>query len=170
MQTVLHAHAVNRQREDDGRLPINSLWLWGHGKLPPRREIGFDGVWSTLPLARGLARAAGVRTHPVPDDAERFFDHAAPDTEHLIVLEDLTGPVQYENGEAYRAAIESLEQRWFSPLRKALLAGKLNGLRIDATSVYATLNWECRRKDQWKFWRKPQPLAELAMALAKAEQ
>lgn len=169
IQTVLHAHPVNRQREEDGRLSINSLWLWGSGKLPPRRETDFDGVWSTNTLARGLARATGVRTHPVPDDAERFFDHAAPDTAQLIVLEDLTGPVQYENGEAYRSAIKSLEQRWFAPLRKALLAGKLKELRIEATTVYATLSCECRRKDQWKFWRKPQPLAELAMALAKAE-
>lgn len=170
IQTVLHAHPVNRQREEDGRLAINSLWLWGSGKLPPRRETDFDSVWSTNTLARGLARAAGVRTHPVPDNAERFFDHAAPDTVQLIVLEDLIGPVQFENGEAYRTAIESLEQRWFAPLRKALMAGKLKTLRIEATTVYATLSWECRRNDQWKFWRKPQPLAELAMALAKAEQ
>ena len=169
IQTVLHAHPVNRQREDDGRLPINSLWLWGSGKLPPRRETDFDGVWSTNTLARGLARAAGVRTHPVPDDAERFFDHAAPDTVQLIVLEDLTGPVQFENGEAYRTAIESLEQRWFAPLRKALVAGKLKALNIEATTVYATLRWECRRNDQWKFWKKPQPLADLAMDLAKNE-
>ena len=116
-----------------------------------------------------LARAAGVRTHPVPDDAERFFDHAAPDTVQLIVLEDLTGPVQFENGDAYRTAIESLERRWFAPLRKALVAGKLKALNIEATTVYATLRWECRRKDQWKFWKKPQTLADLAMDLAKNE-
>jgi hypothetical protein len=170
IQTLLHAHPVNRQREDEGRLPINSLWLWGCGKLPPRRETDFDGVWSTNALARGLARAAGVRTHPVPDDAERLFDHAAPDTEHLIIFEDLAGPVQFENSEAYRTAIESLEQRWFAPLRKALMAGKLKTMRIEATTVYATLSWECRRNDQWKFWCKPQLLADLAIALAKAEQ
>lgn len=168
IQTVLHAHPVNRRREDEGRLPINSLWLWGSGQLPPRRETDFDGVWSTNTLTRGLARAAGVRTHPVPDAASRFFEHAAPDTSHLIVLEDLTGPVQFENGAAYRSAIESLEVRWFAPLRKALLKGQLKTLHIEASTVYAKLGWQCQRSDQWIFWKKPRRLADLALALAQA--
>ncbi len=169
IQTVLHAHPANRQREDEGRLPINSLWLWGHGRLPEQRETDFDGVWTTNTLARGLARAAGVRPHPVPDSASRFFEHVAPDTAHLIVLEDLAGPVQFENGAAYRAAIESLEDRWFAPLRKALLKGQLKTLHIEASTVYAKVGWQCERNDQWKFWKKSRRLADLAMALAKAE-
>ena len=168
IQTVLHAHPVNRRREDEGRLPVNSLWLWGSGRLPERCETDFDGVWSTNTLARGLARAAGVRTHPVPTDAERFFEHAAPDTAHLIVLEDLIGPVQFESGAAYRTAIESLEVRWFAPLRKALLKGQLKSLHIEATTVYAILNWDCQRTEQWMFWKKPRRLADLALALAQA--
>ena len=166
IQTVLHAHPVNQRRADEGRLPINSLWFWGNGQLPPRRETDFDGVWSLNPLARGLARAAGVRTHPVPDDAERFFEHAAPDTAHLIVLEDLAGPVQFENGAAYRAAIESLETRWFAPLRTALFKGRLKSLHIEASTVYAKVGWQCRRSDQWKLWVRPRPLADLAISLA----
>ena len=169
IQTVLHAHPVNRRREDEGRLPINSLWLWGHGRLPEQRETDFDGVWTSNTLARGLARAAGVRPHPVPDSASRFFEHAAPDTAHLIVLEDLAGPVQFENGAAYRAAVESLEGHWFAPLRKALLRGQLKTLHIEASTVYAGVGWQCERNDQWKFWKKSRRLADLAMALAKAE-
>ena len=167
IQTVLHAHPVNQRRVDEGRLPINSLWLCGHGRMPPRRETDFDGVWTLNTLARGLARASGVRTHPLPDAAERFFDHAAPDTAHLIVLENLANPVQFENGAAYRDAIESIEVRWFAPLRKALLKGQLKTLHIEATTVYAKLGWQCRRNEQWKFWKKPRPLADLAMALAR---
>jgi len=166
-QMLLHAHPVNQQRESAGRMPINSLWLWGAGRLPARLESGFDGVWSTNPLALGLGRAAGVPTHPVPIEASSLFEHAARDTSHLIVLEDLLGPVQYENGDAYRTALEGLEGRWFAPLRDALAKGKITHLRIQASTAYAALSWECKRGDLWKLWRRPQPLAALAQNLAK---
>ena len=169
IQTFLHANPVNQQRENAGLLPINSLWLWGAGRLPERIESDFDGVWSTDPLALGLARAAGVPTHPVPVDAATFFAHAAPDTQQLVILDDLQGPVQYEDGAAYRKAIAALEQRWFAPLQKALAAGQFKQLRIVATTAYATLNWESTRLDQWKFWQRPQPLANLAKKLAKPQ-
>jgi len=170
IQMLLHAHPINQQRENAGCLPINSLWLWGAGSLPPRTDSDalcrFDGVWSSDPLALGLARAAGVPMHRVPVDAATLLEHAAPDTSHLVVLDDLLGPVHYENGENYRGAIAALEQRWFAPLRAALSAGIIKQLRIEASTAYALLAWECRRSDRWKFWRRPQPLAGIARGLA----
>ena len=166
IQTFLHAHPVNRQREQAGRMTINSLWLWGAGKLPARIESDFDGVWSSHPLALGLGRAAGVPLHPVPADAATYFTHAAPATQHLVVLENLLGPTQYENGEAYRQAIAALETGWFAPLGKALASGQLGELRLEATTAYAALSWESRRSDQWKFWRRAQSLSALAKTLA----
>jgi hypothetical protein len=166
-QMILHTHATNQQRENEGKLPINSLWLWGVGSLPPRSASNFDAVWSSNPLALGLARAAGVPTHPLPLDAATVFAHAAEQTSHLVVLDELLGPAQYENGEAYRAGITGLESRWFAPLRTALATGRIEQLRIEASTAYATLAWESRRRDQWKLWRRPQPLAVLAKELAK---
>lgn len=176
-QMLLHAHPVNAAREATGRMPINSLWLWGAGRLPVRHEeLGdgtnaqagccFDGVWSINPLAIGLARAAGVPTHPLPVDLGSLLEHTAPETEHLVVLEDLLAPVQYENGDQYRSALASLDQHWFAPLRAALLSGKIKSLRIEAPTAYAVLTWRSKRTDQWKLWRKPQALATLAKELA----
>ena len=165
-QMLLHAHPLNAQRENDGRLAINSLWLWGAGALPARRESDFDGVWSNNPLALGLARAAGVPTHRLPVDAATLFDHAAPDTRQLIVLEDLQTPVLYQHGEDYRSALAGLETRWFAPLRAALASGKISALRIEASTAYAALVWETSRREQWKLWRRAQPLVALAQELA----
>ena len=166
-QMVLHAHPLNAQREDGGRLAINGLWLWGGGALPPRSESDFDGLWSGNPLARGLALAAGVPTHPQPVDAATLFEHAAPATGQLIVLEDLHEAVLYENGEAYRNALASLEARWFAPLRAALSSGRISALRIEATTAYAALSWETTRREQWALWRRAQPLGALASELAR---
>ena len=167
-QMLLHAHPLNAQREEAGRLAINSLWLWGAGALPARRESDFDGVWSNNPLALGLARAAGVPTHRLPVDAATLFDHAAPDTRQLIVLEDLLAPVLYQHGEDYRSALAGLETRWFAPLRAALASGKISALRIEASTAYAALVWETSRREQWKLWRRAQPLVALAQELATA--
>lgn len=170
LQTFLHAHAVNRQREENGLATINSLWLWGQGRRPPRRESDFDGVWSGNPLAAGLARAAGVPTHALPAEAGAFFSHAAPAAQHLIVLEDFLAPVHYENGNAYRDAAESVEKRWFAPLRQALIAGRIGQLRIMTTTVYGSLAWECGPRNHWRFWQRTPPLAETVKNLAAHPQ
>lgn len=166
-QMVLHGHPANAARENAGRMPINSLWLWGAGTLPQTLASPFDGVWSANPLALGLGRAAGVPTHAVPGDAATLFSHTAADSHHLVVLDDLLGPVQYQDGDAYRAALLALEQRWFAPLRKALVAGKLTQLRLEASTAYGALAWDSRRADQWKLWRRAQPLITVAQNLAK---
>jgi hypothetical protein len=166
-QMVLFAHPLNQRREDAGRPPINGLWLWGGGCLPARRESDLDGVWSINPLAKGLARAAGVPTHPVPVDAATLLEHAASATYHLVVLEDLLGAVHYENAADYRTALHELEKRWFSPLLAALKAGRIRRLRVEASTAYAAVAWDNRRSDHWKFWRRPPTISAIAQKLAK---
>lgn len=165
-QMVLHSHPVNAAREEAGRMAINSLWLWGAGTAQ-RFACDFDGIWSTQPLAVGLGRASGVMTHAVPQDAATLLANIAPASHHLVLLEDLLGPVQYENGEAYREALLGLETRWFAPLRGALASGKVKELRIEASTAYGALRWESRTVDQWKLWQRAQPLATIAQNLAK---
>jgi hypothetical protein len=169
VQMVLHAHPINefnKLRENSGRLPINSLWLWGAGTLPQRSHCDFDGVWSNHPLAVGLGRASGVLAHALPADAATLLAGSVPDSQHLVLLEDLLGPVHYENSETYRNALQTLETRWFMPLRQALASGKVKRLRIKASTAYGELGWESRPVDQWKLWRRAQPLATLAQNLA----
>ncbi|MEF8702643.1 MAG: hypothetical protein V5B32_05265 [Candidatus Accumulibacter sp. UW26] len=168
-QMVLHQHPANRRREDEGRSTINSLWLWGAGILPTARPPDFSGVWSDGPLARGLARAFAVPVHALPDDAAAFLARATARGRHLIVLDALQSPVQYEDGDAYRARLGELDQRWFAPLQKALAAGRIARLRLEAATAYAALAWESDRRDQWKLWRRPQPLAATAQALARGD-
>lgn len=167
IQMLLHAHPTNQKREAAGQMPINSLWLWGAGVLPPRRECDFDGVWSNNALARGLARAAGVPTHVLPNDAATLFENTAPDTHQCVVLKDLLAPVQYEKRDAYRTALTGLEKRWFEPLRTALRSGRIERLRIEASTAYALLTWDSTRRDQWAFWKRPQSLHKIAQELAK---
>ena len=168
VQMVLHGHPANAAREEAGRMPVNSLWLWGGGTLPKHTQSTFNAIWSTQPLAVGLGRAAGVPTHLLPPDAASFFAASAPGSRHLVLLEDLLVPVQYENGDGYRSALQGLESHWFAPLRQALASGKLKQLRLETSTAYGALSWESTPAEQWKLWRRARPLARVAQNLAKS--
>ena len=167
IQTFLRMHSVNQQREKKGLLPINSLWLWSAGRLPPRTKAEFDGVWSTHPLALGLARAAEMPTHPLPDNAYNFLDQASSTSNPLILLEDLSYSVYYENNEAYRSTLKTLENDWFVPLQDALAAGRIKQLHLKTTTAYGVLTWECRRRDLWRLWCRRLPLKEIVKNIEK---
>lgn len=70
-QMVLHNHPVNRSRQERDELPANSVWLWGHGKMPKltsyREKFGLSGaVISAVDLIKGIGVCAGLDVINVP--------------------------------------------------------------------------------------------------------
>ena len=64
-QMVLHGHPINVRRKEQGHLPANSVWLWGHGKTPRietyREKFGLNGaVISAVDLIKGIGICAGL--------------------------------------------------------------------------------------------------------------
>ncbi len=64
-QMVLHSHPVNVRRKEQGHLPANSVWLWGHGKTPRietyQEKFGLTGaVISAVDLIKGIGICAGL--------------------------------------------------------------------------------------------------------------
>ncbi|MDQ5906841.1 MAG: hypothetical protein QG590_1323 [Pseudomonadota bacterium] len=161
-QMVLHGHAANEARTDSGRMAINSLWLWGPGQLPKQLSAEFDGVWSNHPLARGLARCAGIACHDTPVSYAALS--ASADSWPLVVIDDLLNDVHYEDGEAWRRHLQKLEADWFVPMAQAVRSGKLS-LELRASTIYGQLSWQVGARDLWKLWQRPQPLATLANQL-----
>jgi 2,3-bisphosphoglycerate-independent phosphoglycerate mutase len=68
---VFDDHPVNRKRRGEGKLPGNSIWLWGQGK-PPRMEpfrdkYGLSGsVVAAVDLIKGIGVYCGLDVIPVP--------------------------------------------------------------------------------------------------------
>ena len=70
-QMVLHNHPVNVARQERDELPANSVWLWGHGKMPKlvsyREKFGLSGaVISAVDLLKGIGVCAGLDVINVP--------------------------------------------------------------------------------------------------------
>jgi 2,3-bisphosphoglycerate-independent phosphoglycerate mutase len=64
-QMVLHSHPVNIQRKNDGKPEANSVWLWGHGKIPQietySKKFALSGaVISAVDLIKGIGICAGL--------------------------------------------------------------------------------------------------------------
>jgi hypothetical protein len=61
-QVLLHQHPLNAQRREQGLPPINSLWLWGGGRLPAVLDTPWHGVISDEPVLCALAEKARIPT------------------------------------------------------------------------------------------------------------
>ena len=58
IEMALHEHEVNNQREANGNLPINSLWLWGGGTAPEQITRPQPPLFSDDALLTGYWYAA----------------------------------------------------------------------------------------------------------------
>ena len=64
VQMALHECPVNLERERRGAAPINSVWLWGGGSLPPTSGASASWGAGTLPPASGAPVAGGTPAFP----------------------------------------------------------------------------------------------------------
>ncbi|NOZ24777.1 MAG: cofactor-independent phosphoglycerate mutase [Nitrospirae bacterium] len=69
--SVLEGHPVNKKRVSEGKLPANSIWLWGQGRRPDistfQDKYGISGALvSAVDLTKGLGIYAGFEILKVP--------------------------------------------------------------------------------------------------------
>jgi len=84
IQVLLHQHPFNAERRARGMPPINSLWLWGGGRLPHVVRTTLKGVMGDDVLLGALAKRAGINMVPRATSAI-----AAAEPGWMIDLQDL---------------------------------------------------------------------------------
>ena len=75
---LLKDHPVNKARQAAGKLPANSIWLWGEGKKPSlpsfEKTFGLKGsIISAVDLLKGIGICAAMNT-PGVDGATGYID------------------------------------------------------------------------------------------------
>ncbi len=70
-EKILENHDINKKRIASGKLPANSVWLWGQGYKPSmptiKEEYGIEGsVISAVDLVKGIGKYAGLKVINVP--------------------------------------------------------------------------------------------------------
>ncbi|HYL24310.1 MAG TPA: regulator [Burkholderiales bacterium] len=161
-QMVLHSHPVNEAREARGEPAINSIWLWGAGRLASLEAPRWQSVSAAEPLALGLARAAGVRHRALPASGAAWLDRMPEEGRHLVVLDALRAPLALSETADYHQALARLERDWFAPLLTALRDARVGMVTIHVPDAGECVAYETIRGDLRRFWRRPKALEHYA--------
>jgi hypothetical protein len=161
IQMVLHEHPVNEAREARGEPAVNSVWLWGAGRLPAGMETVYQSVTADDPMALGLAQSVGLRHRPLPPGANAWLERLPAEGRQLAVLDTLRMPLALNDFDAWRARLAELEAGWFAPLLAALKAGHVSMVTVLVPDGKDLRAFESTRIDLRHFWRRPKPLARL---------
>jgi hypothetical protein len=156
IQMLLHSHPVNEAREARGEPAVNSLWLWGGGRIPREAQGPWRSVAAADPSVLGLARVAGMQRLELPGSAEAWLGRLPENGRHLAVLDAVRAAAALEQQAEHEEGVEALERRWFAPLLAALRAGRIGmvTLRVPAPGA----SFETVRADLRRFWRRPRAI------------
>ena len=153
VQMALHECPVNAERERRGAAPINSVWPWGAGSLPPAAEASapFVRAWSDDALVRGLARRAGIQCGALPRDAGGWLSRAPQPGAHLIVFGDLFPAARRADIDAWRVGLARFSASWAKPLLGALDRGAVARMSIHEERGH---RFTATRRGRFRWWRR----------------
>ena len=154
-QMALHDCPVNVERERRGAAPVNSVWPWGGGRLPPAAgaPAPFVRAWSDDALVRGLALHAGIGCGALPDDAGAWLEHAPRPGAHLIAFDGLYRAASRSDPDLWRAGLARFSALWAEPLLEALGRGAVARASIHDERGH---RFVATRWGRFRWWRRQQ--------------
>lgn len=142
IEMALHDHAVNLERQNQGLLPVNALWIWGGGNAPERETVPHPPLFADEPLLLGHWESKTAVAEHWPGSINACIEKSLAG--FVAVVPD------YEDGPDY------LESRLYE-LRMALSSRRLSRLiLIFRDGVYA----DVRRSQAIRVWRRGNPLID----------
>jgi hypothetical protein len=146
LQMLLHDHPVNVLRREQGKVMVNSLWMWGEGELPAPYSAPFDLVCSNEPLVSALSVYLGVEQCQA-SSVKQVVESMTKESNAFIVLNDFL----YGDHLSDREYIQTMIEQWVLPVRD-LLKSNLDTVHLIFGS---NEEYQLSQKDGWRFWRKP---------------
>jgi hypothetical protein len=156
IQILLHTATVNLEREKEGKLPINSLWFWGGGRLPRIMPVAWSRVWSKEPVSLSLAKLSGTPATELPGDYAGWRQQAGNAGEHLLVLDEIHDAALCHDAACWHEALGKLETNWMEPLLRDLKTGAIECVTL-TTDTGASFTLTSRQARRW--WRRRRALA-----------
>jgi hypothetical protein len=145
IEMALHEHAVNLDREANGQLPVNSLWLWGGGTAPEKITRSQPPLFSDDALLAGYWYSATAVAEPWLGDIEACIEGS--------VAGFVATTPEFDDRP------ELLEECLLA-LREALLCGRLSSLTL---LFRDGLRAHVRRSHAMRVWRRSSRLLDAAV-------
>jgi hypothetical protein len=149
MQMVLHHASVNSAREQRGELSVNSLWIWGAGRLPDALPRVWTRAFAYDPLAQGLALCTNTPHGAPPDDGQQLVEQLGSDAAVLVIPETDPTRLWQLDRQSWCAYVNRIDKDWIAPLLRGLRRGRLEQLTI-ATERH---RFNVTRRALWRWWR-----------------
>jgi hypothetical protein len=143
-QMFMYQHPVNQRRQLEGRLMINSLWVWGAGERP---TLDLQPQWyCDDPLLNRFASSLGLAV-------ESCRNIAAGDDSNDAVIVDLRLLQYLKSGLDWNLdeLLLDIERSILGPALKSL-PRRPGPLKLRAGY---RLDFELKSADRFKFWRRP---------------
>lgn len=158
IEMLLYSHPINLQRQRQGKVAVNSLWLWGEGApvaaqalTDPAIPAHGAAVFANNFYTKSMANNCGL---PVSDFSELagwpLQDHS------VLVVDDRLMQAAATADESLRVeALQQLEDQVFAPLWK-----KLGRRGFKSVQIWTGGNrWlQLDAVERFKFWRQIKPL------------
>ena len=155
MQMLLFEHPANHMREQAGRAPVNSVWLWGGGTADPERCTSAALIFADDGPVRALARGRGVEVAPVPAS----FDVLPRAGTAAVWL----API--DRGDAIER-LSGIDRTWMTPVERALNAGRLSEVEVIVGGRERAFRFTLRRSSLARRWRARFSPSRLSHVLA----
>jgi len=154
IQMLLHEHPVNLDRAAHGRPAINTLWLWGFGRLAQMQKSGLPMLYTDDAWLSGLWRLNGVQAGPLDGFATAVAGGEVPGDGPILVAGS-RAPRDGMAGNGMTDPLVQAERDCFEPALAALRSGVVAGVDLLLGGRTHTVE----RRARFKFWRRTQPLA-----------
>lgn len=148
IQMLLHSSDVSQQREAQGKMPINSLWFWGHGLPVVQDKLPWQQIFSDDAVISGFALCGGSKIGNIPESINNLDTNSDAT---LIYYDKLKSLLQQQDFYGWLNELQALEDNWFAPLLEQV---KKQGMELtvvldDNEAYYLT----ARHLKRW--WRRP---------------
>ena len=161
VQMAWFEHPVNEQREAEGRLPLNALWL--EGRAGAARQRPFDCVCTTDGALAGLATRAGARVENSATPATPCSaTSSSPGPVTLIDAGFWRDPVADGDLDAWHRAWQDFGQ-WLTTA-----IGDRAALHLVLTGERACIELALEPADRLRIWRRLDPDSLLESAAENA--
>jgi len=161
IQMLLHHHPVNESRQQEGKLPVNSVWLWGGGTLTTHAS-DIDMVYTNVDDVTLAAQGNRLTAANLP---QRIEAAQIANRNTLLVFTDQLAAIWQKDVYSWLADLQSLEDRVLSPLMAMLENGSLDQLVIHADGLRLSL----KKQDLRKWWRRSASLQTRILSLRNAD-
>lgn len=136
-QMLLHEHAVNHERDAQGLLPVNSIWLSGNGKLPRELNTQYDLLIGGDALLNAIHQHTGVaQVNSIAEMNKQSFKY----------------PMLY---------VESIEAVDWLILYQMVRRWKMHEVKLHIPYAGETVMVRLNAIDCLKFWRQSKSLAQV---------